>query len=149
MKSQQFLMEVAKALAGCQAVELEIKLYISQAFLIARNSIGDRLTFKFSGDDYTDSSLERLIEAFKKLSDNDQLIKRLNQFKKKRNHLAHKAIADCLNDLGDLDAWAVAGSYTELCAIQRDADELIDGIAKEHQKLYIIENDVPIPPSAG
>lgn len=148
MKIQKFLMEVAKALASCQAVELELKLYISQAFFIVRSSVGDRLPFKFSGADYTDASLERLIDAFKKLSDNDELIKRLSQFKSKRNHLAHKAIADCLDDLGDFDEWAAAGGYATLSTIQRDADGLLNDIAKEHQKLYVIESGIPIPPDA-
>lgn len=149
MKSQQFLMEVATALAGCQAVELELKLYISQAFFVVRSSVGERLPFKFSGEDYTDASLERLIDAFKKLSDNDELIKRLNQFKGKRNHLAHKAIADCLDDVGDFNEWAAAEAYATLSTIQRDADKLLNDIAKEHQKLYVIESGIPIPPDAA
>lgn len=139
-------MEVAKALAGCQAVELELKLYISQAFLVVRSSVGDRLPFKFSGDDYSDASLERLIDTFKKLCNNDELFKRLNQFKSKRNHLAHRAIADCLDDLGGFDEWAAAGGFVTLSTIQRAAEELLNDIAKEHQKLYVIESDIPIPP---
>jgi hypothetical protein len=141
-------MEVAKALAGCQAVELELKLYIKQAFLVVHDSIGGRLPFKFSGDDYIDASLEKLIDIFKKLCDNDDLIKRLNQFKGKRNNLAHKAIADCLDDLGDFDEWAAAGGYAILSTIQRDADGLLNDIAREHQKLYTIDSDIPIPPDA-
>ncbi|WP_146096976.1 hypothetical protein [Xanthomonas arboricola] len=148
MKSQQFLMEVAKALAGCQAVELELKLYISQAFFVVRSSVGDRLPFKFSGNDYADASLERLIDTFRKLCDNDELIKRLNQFKGKRNHLAHKAIADCLDDLGDFDEWAAAEGYATISTIQRDADGLLNDIAREHQNLYVIERGIPIPPDA-
>jgi hypothetical protein len=68
-----FYLEVAHALSGCQLVEQELKLYITEAFELVRKCVGDKMHFKMSGDDYADSSLERLITTFKKLSDNQRL----------------------------------------------------------------------------
>ncbi len=83
MKSQDFYLQIAYALSGCQLVEQALKLYLTDAFALAQKCIGSRMTFKFSGDDYEDTSLEGLIKAFRKLSSNDQLIRDLEAFKKK------------------------------------------------------------------
>jgi len=100
MQDDNFLARTASALAGCQMVELELKLYIDDAFSFVKVAVGDRLPFKFSGADYLESPLERLIEVFKKLSNNDELVSRLNVFKKERNFLTHRG----LSHLMDYDA---------------------------------------------
>lgn len=147
MNSSEFLLEVAEALAGCQAVELDLKLYITHALSKARRIINNRVPFKFSGEDYDDASLERLIEIFKKTCNNDDLVKRLGQFKTKRNFLAHKAIAKCIADEeGNLDNLTMAGLHLDLSIIKKDADELINAIRLEHQKLFEICGGIPIPP---
>jgi hypothetical protein len=149
MKNHEFLIEVAKALAGCQAVELELKLYITHALEKAARIIDNRVTFRFSGDDYREASLERLIEVFKKTCSNDDLAKHLAQFKTKRNFLAHKAIANCMTEDGNLDELATAGAYSDLNTIQRDSEALVEAIAKEHQKLFTIMRNIPLPPNAA
>jgi hypothetical protein len=97
VKDNDFYLEVAHALSGCQLIEQELKLYITEAFDLVRKCVGNQMSFKMSGEDYADSSLERLIETFKKLSNNDSLVTELRQFKNERNFLSHKGITHWLS----------------------------------------------------
>ncbi|MDP1654805.1 MAG: hypothetical protein Q8K91_09515 [Hylemonella sp.] len=97
-----FYLKVAFALSGCQLVEQQLKLYISEAFQLAKKCIGKRIPFMMSGDDYEDASLERLIDVFRKLTNNQTLVSDLSRFKKERNFLSHKGIAHCLDPEGEL-----------------------------------------------
>jgi len=134
MDKDDFYLEVAHALSSCQLVEQQLKLYITEALQLAKKCIGEDMPFKMAGDDYTDSSLERLIDAFKKLSDNETLLKDLGQFKKERNFLSHKGITHCLDYVGDLQD-STADEYRErLKSIQKKAQELRLAIQKEANK---------------
>jgi hypothetical protein len=97
MNEDDFYLKVAYALSGCQLVEQELKLYLTEAFELTQKCIGNRMPFKLSGDDYADSSLERLIEMFRKLTDNDTLVTELRRFKEERIFLSHKGITHCLD----------------------------------------------------
>lgn len=97
MTDAPFYLKVAYALSGCQMVEQQLKLYISESLELAKKCIDDRMPFKYSGDDYENSALEALIKAFKKLSNNEQLGRDLTAFKDERNFLSHRAITFCLD----------------------------------------------------
>ena len=142
MTHSSFLQEVAIALAGCQEVELILKLYIEQA----RLRQGDRSAY-----DISERPLGPLIKDFQKFSGNNDLASLLNQFREKRNHLVHNAISACLNeddDEGALDDQKVAASFLSLKKLQLDAYDLRNQIAVEHSKLFTIYDNIPIPPDA-
>jgi hypothetical protein len=147
MNDHRFLLEVAKALAGCQEIELELKAYISHALSNIRGKVNGAFPFKFHGSDYDEASLETLIKVFSKLSDNADLVRRLNQFKKKRNSLAHMAIARCMNDDGKLDPWKTSGAYADITTVRTDSELILNEIFKEHSGLFTIDSNVPIPPA--
>ena len=128
---EDFYLQVAYALSGCQLVEQRLKLYISEALELARKCIGKRMTFKLSGDDYEDAPLERLIEVFRKLTDNTTLVAELRQFKAERNYLSHKGIAHCLDPDGELQESAAEEFKTRLRAIQVEAQRLERAIHDE------------------
>lgn len=134
MEENDFYLKVAYALSGCQLVEQELKLYISEALELARKCIGTRLTFKMSGDDYADASLERLIDAFKKLSDNEVLVKDLRTFKDERNFLSHKGIATCLDYEGGLFYTTALEFQVRLDAMQGEAQRLMAELREEGYK---------------
>lgn len=100
---RNFYLRVASALAGCQLVEQELKLYISEALELIAKQVGNALPFKMRGEDYDDASLERLIDVFRKLSDAPDLCAQLRAFKTERNFLSHAAIALCTDPDGELD----------------------------------------------
>lgn len=77
MDEDDFYLKIARALSGCQLVEQELKLYITEALELAKKRIGNKMPFKMSGEDYANSSLEGLIKIFKKLSDNETLVSEL------------------------------------------------------------------------
>jgi hypothetical protein len=134
MDEDDFYLKVAYALSGCQLVEQELKLYITEALELARKCIGKRMSFKLSGEDYADSSLERLIDMFKKLSDNHTLVGDLGQFKAERNFLSHKGITHCLDYEGEL-FYSIATEFQgRLSAIQVEAEQLRIAIHEEANK---------------
>ncbi len=121
--NENFYLKVAYALSGCQLVEQELKLYITEALELAKKCIGSKMPFKLKGEDYADSSLEKLITIFKKLSDNDALGIEFGRFKDERNFLAHKAITQCL----DYDR--------ELSEITPEVQDRLENIQKEARRL--------------
>ena len=119
-----FYLQVAYALSGCQLVEQELKLYISEALEYVSKCVGKRLPFKMSGEDYEDASLERLIEVFRKLTDNEKLVSELRKFKSDRNFLSHKGISHCLDLMDELGTNTAAEFAPKLKAIQSEANRL-------------------------
>lgn len=138
MDYNDFYLKVAYALSGCQLVEQELKLYISEALELVRKCVGKKLPFKMSGEDYAESSLERLIEAFRKLSNNDQLVKDLRKFKDERNFLSHKGIAHCLDYEGDLFETTALEFQARLDAIQAEAVRLRNVLHEEGFKFRAV-----------
>lgn len=134
MNEDDFYLKVAYALSGCQLVEQQLKLYVTEALDLARKCIGDKMTFKLSGEDYEESSLERLIEIFKKLSGNEVLGRELVAFKKERNFLSHKAITHCLDYEGELFCSTAEDMQTRLHAISAEAERLREAIHLEANK---------------
>lgn len=145
MNEDQFYLKTAYALSGCQLVEQELKLYITAALDLVRKCVGSRMTFNMRGEDYENSSLERLIEVFKKLSSNDQLLKDLRKFKEERNFLSHRGITHCLDYDGEL-FWTTAEEFqSRLDSIQSEASRLRIAIHDEANKFLgrLYFEDVP------
>ena len=134
MDEDDFYLKVAHALSGCQLVEQQLKLYITEALELAKKCIGEKMPFKMTGEDYADSSLERLIEIFRKLSDNEPLVAELRQFKNERNFLSHKGITHCLDYEGELFHLTVLEFQDRLAAIEVEAQRLYISIHEEANK---------------
>ena len=134
MSKEEFYLKVAQALSGCQLVEQELKLYITEALQLAKACIGDRMPFSMSGDDYADSSLERLIQVFGKLSNNDTLLRDLGSFKTERNFLSHKGITHCLDHEGELFQSTAQEFQARLEAIQAESQRLRVALHEEANK---------------
>ena len=119
------LPNVTDALLGCQDVELALKCYVTESLQLVGKCVEGKMPFRMSGADYEDASLERLIEIFKRLSNNPDLVKRLQNFKKVRNHLAHKGIADHLDRSGELDFPAADEYARRIRQIKNESESLI------------------------
>lgn len=124
MEQDEFFLKVSRALSGCQMVEMELKLYLANAVALIKKRLGGRMPFGMSGDDYQNHSLERLITEFKKFSDNQELVKRLNKFKDERNFLSHKAIATCMDRHEGYQEWQAASLDERLFQIENEASDL-------------------------
>lgn len=134
MNAEDFYLRVAHALSGCQLVEQELKLYISEALQLAQKCVSGKLSFTMTGEDFQDAPLGRLIDIFKKLSDNPSLVADLRKFKTERNDLSHKGIVQCLDRDGELDNVAVAQFEDRLARVQPEADRLRRAIHEEANK---------------
>ena len=134
MNEDEFYLKVAYALSGCQLVEQELKLYLTEAFELAQKCVGAKMPFKLSGTDYANSSLEGLINMFKKLSDNEALVDELNRFKDERNFLSHKGITHCLDYEGEFFYSTAAEFQERLKAIESEAQRLRTAIHEEANK---------------
>jgi hypothetical protein len=129
-----FYLKVAHALSGCQLVEEELKLYITEALELAKKCIGNKMPFKMIGEDYADALLEKLIDIFKKLSDNDTLVSELRNFKEKRNFLSHKGITHCLDYDDELDYGSMSEFQSQLAAIPPEAQRMRQAVNEEANK---------------
>lgn len=134
MDKDDFYLKVAHALSGCQLVEQQLKLYITEALELAKKCIGKKMPFKIVGEDYADSSLERLIDIFRKLSDNEPLVVSLRKFKDERNFLSHKGITHCLDYEGELFHSTAIEFQNRLAAIEVEAHQLYIAIHEEANK---------------
>ena len=134
MKGDEFYQKVAMALTGCQLVEQELKLYITEALLLVDKFIENRMTFNMRGEDYKDSAMETLIKNFKKLNANKELIGELNKFKDERNYLTHKAISGCIDPDGEVSSQDLNNLLVCLDNIQNEAKRLRDQINEEANK---------------
>lgn len=134
LNKDDFYLRVARSLSGCQLVEQELKLYITEALELVKNRIGNRLTFKMSGEDYENASLERLIHAFRKLNSNNQLANELDKFKDERNFLSHQGITHCLDWEGELFEPTAEEFQQRLSGIQSESERLREAIHEEANK---------------
>mgnify|MGYP000055991435 FL=1 len=134
MEQDEFFLKVSRALSGCQMVEMELKLYLAHAVALIKKRLGGRMPFGMSGDDFQNHSLERLITEFKKFSDNQELVKRLNKFKDERNFLSHKAIALCMDEHDGYQEWQAASLDERLLKIEKEAADLFHAIHDESAK---------------
>lgn len=137
-KEDEFYLKIAHALSGCQLVEQELKLYITEALELVTKCIKGRMPFEMKGNDYADASLERLIQTFKKLTDNKVLVKNLNKFKNERNFLSHRGITHCLNYYDEEISHSTAEEILpRLAAIESEADRLRTAIHEEANKITV------------
>lgn len=134
MDKDAFFLRVAHALAGCQLVEQELKLYITEALLLVAKCVDGRLSFRMNGEDYEKDSLGGLIQVFEKLSDNGELVRQLKDFTRKRNTLSHQGITRCLDYEGDISLTDAAKYEQQLLAIEADAERLRIALHNEANK---------------
>ncbi len=137
-KEDEFYLQIAHALSGCQLVEQKLKLYITEALELATKCIKGKMPFNMRGDDYANTSLERLIQTFDKLTDNKMLVKELNKFKDERNFLSHRGITHCLYYYEEeLDHSTAEEILPRLEAIKSEADRLRVAIHEEAIKITV------------
>jgi hypothetical protein len=149
MERDAFYLRVARALSACQLVEQELKLYITEAFDLVRKKLEGELPFRFSGEQYENSSLERLIDTFARLSNNDKLVADLRKFKDERNHLSHRAIALCINPDGEFDEGTAHNLEPRLAAIEPEAERIRGEIHEAGSRVMANLYFDKIPPDAG
>lgn len=134
LDTDTFYINIANALAGCQLVENELKKYISMAYECINIFIDNRIPFSMSENDLKGQKLYNLIKIFEKLSDNAELVSKLEAFSKSRNKFAHSGIFNCLDNDGELYLPTTIRFEAEIKALRQIANDLIRDIHIESHK---------------
>lgn len=90
-KFQEYIFEASGTLGFFQLIEEFLKLYIEYSFKHAAVYLSEKMPFRFTGEEFENAPLERLLIAFRKLNNNDEVIGTLERLKDKRNFCAHRA----------------------------------------------------------
>lgn len=80
------------ALAGYQLIEALLKTYIKNYFEIAKYLLEGKLHFGFTGRDYDEAPLGRLLQVFAKISNDKELLKDLRSEVQHRDQIAHRSM---------------------------------------------------------
>lgn len=134
LSNERFYLKIAHALSGCQLVEQELKLYITEAFDLVRKCVGDHMVFRMTGKDCANFALGQLVDTFRRLSDNKELVDDLKAFTRERNVLSHTGITHCLDYEGELSPSSAARYQKRLDAIQVEALRLRLAVHEEANK---------------
>lgn len=149
-QQKRFASKVGDALSACQIVEEGLKLYLDSVFLRIRKELRGKLPFNFEGEHYRNASIEKLIQVFRRLTDNSGLVRRLESFKTERNHLAHRAVADYYERHEEQPKKHVA-MMKRLQKLEDDGHALWDEISSELRRIRGEEkanqSSEPTPPS--
>ena len=90
-------------LTNFQLLELALKLYIGKSYDFIHAMVESKIHFDFSIEDVENFPLERLLNIFGKLNNNQELIKRLNKLRAKRNYVAHEALLVTIGNNPNMD----------------------------------------------
>ncbi|MFH0762726.1 MAG: hypothetical protein V1925_02425 [Candidatus Omnitrophota bacterium] len=90
-KFQEYIFEASGTLGFFQLIEEFLKLYIEYSFKHAAVYLSGKMPFRFTGEEFENAPLERLLITFRKLNNNDEVIGALEKLKAKRNFCAHRA----------------------------------------------------------
>lgn len=92
-QQQRYIEEVGKAMIAFQMIEETLKNQIDIRYQIIRSLVSGMFPFNYGNKDLENASMERLISIYKKMSDNEVLIKKIQSLLIDRNHCAHRALA--------------------------------------------------------
>lgn len=138
MKTREFYLRIAKALEGCQLLEMELKLFLAEKReLDMRRGRSPRPTDE-SANSFDDVALGKLIKKFRKASKNHSLADSLEAFRAERDFLAHKAISSCLDYEHEFDEYSLTDVGPRILAIQKNAALLTDKVHEEFSKISAI-----------
>ena len=123
-----------------QFIEEMIRKQLEFVFDIVRVKLGDLIPFKFNYETYERAALGRLIDAFKYISDDESLIKELEDLVKHRNKAAHKSFVLPDEHVYDLDY--LKNEIEEFQKIDERAEKVFHILEERVRELYKIRNDL-------
>jgi hypothetical protein len=124
---------VLRLLGNFQPLEFALKAYIGNSYNAIRRSVGGSIHFDYSRKDVEDFPLERLLNVFAKLNGNKELIARLNQLRKDRNHIAHQSLLITFGGLYDIGA--IEDKHIEFSHLEDEVSECLSLVIEEARQL--------------
>ncbi|PQA78484.1 hypothetical protein [Rhodoferax sp. TS-BS-61-7] len=124
---------VVSILSNFQLLELALKIYIGKSYELIQHLVGSRIHFDFSVSDVESYPLERQLNLFGKLNDNESLKTRLNKLKSKRNFVAHEALLVTIS--GNPDVGLLSKNAMDLFHLEDELVECLKLLTKEGKNL--------------
>ena len=137
---QDYFSELLEFIATAQWVEEMLKFYLYRCEAITSKLLKDTLPFQTNMESISNSALGRLIEKYRRFSDNTDLIERLRKFKPKRDRIVHAGFVKLYRD--KLDEQAISLELSELQEINTEADDLIQVLLEDAKKIESAMNQL-------
>jgi len=129
------------ALAGYQLIEALLKTYIKNYFEIAKYFLAGKLHFGFTGRDYDEAPLGRLLQVFSKISNDEKLLKDLRSEVQHRDQIAHRSMLVLFAKTGPTSE-ELSSMISELEVRNRKINELLKRLHAKHDELISPWNEV-------
>ncbi|KQX99227.1 hypothetical protein ASD22_02830 [Rhodanobacter sp. Root480] len=128
-------MQLLRVLGAFQLLEFALKLYISTAYAVIKQSLDGSVHFGYAYKDIQRFPLEKLMNVFTKLNDNIELQSRINKLRDKRNDIAHGALLYRHDLIRDLLALDVEAHVVDLSKTEQEVDECLSLVTRELEPL--------------
>ena len=122
-------------LTNFQLLELALKLYIGTSYDYIHMLVEDHIHFDFSITDVENYPLERLLNVFGKLNGNEELKKRLNKLRNKRNYIAHEALLVTIGSDPNMDT--LHKNSEDFFYLEDELSECLKLVTEEFSKLKV------------
>jgi len=122
-----------------QFIEEMLRKQLEFTFDIVRLKLDDLLPFKFDYSTYEKAALGRLIDAFKNISNDDDLIEELGRLTKYRNKAAHNCFILPDEHVDDVDY--LKNEIDEFKKIDERAEKVFHQLEERVRELYKIRGE--------
>lgn len=122
-----------RLLGSFQLLELALKVYVGLSYKIIKTRVEGVIHFDYAENDLDDLPLGRLLNLFRKLNSNAELIARLQKLQAERNHIAHRSLLITMVSL--YDRGAVEDKYIEYSILEDELTECLQAVNTESRQL--------------
>ena len=122
-----------RLLGSFQLLEFALKIYIGLSYKVVQTQVEGLVHFDYTEDDLNDLPLGRLLNLFKKLNSNSELLVRLQKLQSERNHIAHRSLLITMGPL--YDRGAVEDKYNEYWILEDELVECLQALNNESRQL--------------
>jgi hypothetical protein len=129
---------VCNVLSSFQTLEFSLKIYISTAYKLIAIKINGDIPFKYDYKDIENHPLEKLLNIFQKLNDNDILIKQLNKLRNGRNRVAHRGLLHSHEVIRDIFSENLYDNYNKTKLLADELDSCLPLFVAEMNKILEI-----------
>ncbi|MGB8952619.1 MAG: hypothetical protein WCC06_08120 [Candidatus Aminicenantales bacterium] len=119
----EYLDLVQKILLDFQFIELGLKLYIAETYLIIATKVKGVVPFKYGWKDVENEPLGKLLDRFVKINADHDLVKKLRPLQKERNKLVHQAYIITFEEQSDKEY--IKNEYTRLSDLKTRTKPLV------------------------
>jgi hypothetical protein len=135
-----FLRQLGEALVPYQLIEELLKLYIEATHAKIQKTLIGKIPFRYPRSQYENAPLKHLIRMFSRHFDNDDLVKRLESAREKRNYVAHAVVGHYMGHRRKDSTMTRSSILKDLTKIKDEGQDLVTELGNE---LTALLSDVP------